>query len=749
MKKQKTTLLLVLLMSVSFLSSCNNNNESSKWNYTKEDMSSFIELNAKLTDNGNHTSTFSSDTDVAIFSDTIDKDDVIVFDLDKAAEEITSQKKEYANYAVLKAASVPVSDIVNLDDKDGFKITFETEENKNYGMLLHSSVTPSNSYVMVNKAVEKKAAEKDPQKTFEENYVSSSMSWSDGGKFIVELITNIGTIITGVASENPVAVFQGIMGIVSTLGDNLSDSVSLKDVMNLLKATDKKIDEISAKIDKNTNLLVDEIVRTNANVDQANLNILNAAINDFATNSLTKIENINRNLNDQLNAYYRDFVKKSETINLNLYKNAKGQYESLSLSEFTSATTTNFSLTISDFVNAKKHLTDHKDIVEQGFMDELYKDIDASLATSTTIPQGLDKETLRKYVATMIYEQFNKSYYSSHKDEASSYRNVLLDYMERLMGAKSKTNILNTYLSRLEYLYNFGSEIKDNVLSLSASLMKVLDFNVASASQALLYAGISPTSELAPTYKECRKAIQDFYKKTSEMKDSYSFITSSNLGGGFYRASYNPFYTKFGNDASLKVDFNLEKLTWDKDALLPVTDDFSKHNLLNLTSITKIATRWNLLRNGGIASSNQDYVHYLVEKGIIDNASIESADYLLSLKQISTASYRFITSDKSERELNSSDRSLSLKCVGKGNPGGNYYNVNSTYNYQSNHEADSWYGKTFESNFVDATTGTTIGREKICSWARYGESHWYWTNDEYYCFSNNDNNYFFALETIA
>ena len=145
MKKQKPTLLLVLLMSVSFLSSCNNNNESSKWNYTKEDMSSFIELNAKLTDNGDHTSTFSSDTDVAIFSDTIDKDDVIVFDLDKAAEEITSQKKEYANYAVLKAASVPVSNIVNLDDKDGFKITFETQENKNYGMLLHSSVTPSNS----------------------------------------------------------------------------------------------------------------------------------------------------------------------------------------------------------------------------------------------------------------------------------------------------------------------------------------------------------------------------------------------------------------------------------------------------------------------------------------------------------------------------------------------------------------------------------------------------------------------------
>ncbi len=745
--KRKSIIFLLSVMSLSFLGSCSDS-QAKKWAYSKEDMSSFMSLDANYTQNENDTSTFSADTDIEIFSDQIDPDDVIVFDVDKVASELEKQKKDYADYSVLKAASVPVSDINNLDDKDGFDITFsKNESGSNYAMLLHSSVTAANEYVLVNKYEEKKNDGKTPQRLFEEKYVESNFSWEDGGKFTFQLISNIGMILAGCFSDNPAAAISGVFGILSSFGENFSSDVKLKDVMDQLKETDKKIDDLSNKIDKNTQLLSDEIVRTEALVDQTNLNLLNVSINDFANNSIAKINTFNRNLSDQLNNYYRDYVKKNETINLVLSKNKNGEYESLPLSEITSTASYNFTLNLTDFSNAKKHLESNLNIVEKGFIDELYKDIDAAIASKTDLPEGIDKENLRGFVSNRIYDEFMKDYFSKNVEKAQEYRNLLIDYAQRISGLSGRVSMLSTYLSRLEYMYNFAAEAKDSMLSVCTNLLKNLDMNTAKASQACLYAGIT-SKELEENYKTTRTNIQKFYKDVSALKDSYSFILSSPLDGGFYKGNYDVSFKNPGNKCTLQVSYDCEKIQLNGTNVSREKEDMSKHNPLSAMQHSRIVTRWDLLKKSGSISNDFNYLQYLSSNGVIDKKYIQAAEYLVSLKQTDSNCYRIITNDSGERDLGNGDSNMKFTCTAKGNPGGDYFSLNKEFGYRNSHNASSWYGKTFEAAFVDVVNGTSLGRQKVASWSRYSESHWYWTDDEHWAFVNNENNYFFSIDIL-
>lgn len=86
-------------------------------------MSDFIAVEAVLENKEGNVSTFSADTDVTLFNEKLDGDDLIVYDIDKAIAKLDESGKDYADYATLKASSVPASTIETLDDKDGFNTT--------------------------------------------------------------------------------------------------------------------------------------------------------------------------------------------------------------------------------------------------------------------------------------------------------------------------------------------------------------------------------------------------------------------------------------------------------------------------------------------------------------------------------------------------------------------------------------------------------------------------------------------------
>ncbi len=750
MNKTKTNLLAAFSICLALLSSCGNQDQTPEgWAYTKEDMSKFISLDAVLVDKGNNVLTFSNDTNVALFSNDLNEDNVIVYDIDKASKILEEKNKEYADYSVLKEASLPISLIETLPDKDGFNVTFSSSDSLNYGMLISSSVTCSKEYIMVSKAEGEANLVSDPQSIFEENYLKQGSGWDEGGKFIFQIVSNIGTIIVGTAADNPVAILSGTLGILGTLGDNfLSGGATIQSVMNQLKETDRKIDELSAKLEKNTQQLASEIIRTEALVDQTNLNTLNLAINDFATNCISPINVFNRNLGDEVGSYYRDFVQTSETVNLALEKTSTGEWASTSLTDISDDSVYNFSLTISDFPNAKAHLASHNNIVEEGFMGELDKDIDASIAAKTDLPEGIDKENLRGFVSAMIYEQFMKQYFSTHREKAQEYQNLVIEFAERILGSSGKVSILGTYLSRLECMYNFGSEIKPLVRALSVNLLKILDMNTARAAEARLFAGDSYAT-LQSDYISAREAIQNFYKNVADMPDSYSFTTSASLSGGFYHAKYSTSYSNLGNNCRLGVTFSAEKVEKNDGSIFTSAEDMSKHTGISPNDHSRIVTRWNLLRSSGASDSSNDYIHYLANSNVISSSYLDAAETLISLKSADSSCYRILTNDRTERDLHNTDASTSLVCVARGNPKGDYFELGKTYNYSKTHTDSYWAGKTYEGAFIAASSGSSLGTQKIASWARYAENHWYWTNDEYWSFTSRDSEGYFFLIDLA
>ena len=750
MNKTKTNLLVAGSMCLALLSSCANQNSTpAGWAYTKEDMSDFISLEANLIDKGNNTLTFSNDRNVTLFTQDLSKDNVIVYDIDKASKILEEKNKDYADYSVLKEASLAISSIDTLKDKDGFNVTFSSSDSSNYGMLISSSVTSSKEYIMVTKAENDAMLASDPQATFEENYLKDGDSWEEGGKFVFQIFSNIAMVLVGASSDSPTAILSGVLGVLGTLGDTfLSSGATIQSVMDQLKETDRKIDELSARLEKNTQQLASEIIRTEALVDQTNLNTLNLAINDFATNCISPINVFNRNLADEVASYYKDFVNASQTVQLVLEKNSKGEYLSTSLTDISETSAYNFSLAIDSFPNAKAHLSSHNNIVEEGFMDELDKDIDAAIEAKTDLPEGIDKENLRGFVSAMLYEQFMKQYFSSHREKAQEYQNLVIDFAERVLGSSGKISILGTYLSRLECMYNFASEIKPLVRALAVNLMEILDMNTARAAEARLFAGDSYAT-LQSDYLSARKAIQNFYKNVTDMPDSYSFTTSASLTGGFYHAKYNTSYSNLGNHCNLSVTFSAEQVEQKEGSIFRTTDDMSKHTGISPNEHARIVTRWNLLRSSGTVESSGDYIHYLADSNVISSTYIDAAETLISLKSADSSCYRILTNDRTERDLHNTDSSTSLVCAAKGNLKDDYFELGKTYNYSKVHTDTCWAGKTYEGAFMDASSGASLGTQKICTWARYAEDHWYWKNDEFWSFTNRDAEGYFFLIDIA
>lgn len=748
MKKKKIIYLLVSSLAITLtasLSSCANG-EAKKWAYTKDEMSDFIEMDAIQTNNSDNTITFSADTNVEIFDENIDKDDVIVFDKDKVKEELEKSNKEYADYSTLKKASVEVVSTNTLKEKDGFDITFKGDQNANYGMLLYSKVTVVDKFTSVSRYEENKSFNKDPQSEFEETYASTKLTWEQGGKLFTSIFTNFATICLGINYGNPITVGSGIMGIVGSIFENCSNKdASIKDVINKLKEVDTKINQLSDKIDKNTQLLQEEIVRVNANVDKANLNILNISMNDFAVNAIAPINKFNRNMEDEIGNYYKDFISKSQTIKLVLEKNSEGVYYSIPLSEINDASKYNFQFEISDFTNAKTFLAANSNIVKNGFVGELEKDIENVLNKTTNLKSEIKKEDYIKFLSSRIIENFNKEYYSTHKDKAQEYRNLMIEYAESISGLNGKVNYLNTYLSRLEYMYNFQAEIKPLIRSFCVNLLKNLDANTALALQACYFAEYN-SDELSKLYISTRDLIQKFYTINNEKNDAFSFITGTNLTGHFYKSKYDVDYTNLGNHPELHVNFSSYRVTFENNMFVDTKTTVNFAQGISESNHLMITTRWNLLKNIGATSSDIDYVHYLSSNNVISSSGVKAVEILISLKIYNLNAERILTNDRQERDLNSED-SISLMCVKKGNNNSHYFEVNERYIYRENRNPDCWAGKTFEGKFISATSGTSIGTQKICSWARYAEARWSWTTDEFFAFTADDPfNYYFLVE---
>lgn len=580
---------------------------------------------------------------------------------------------------------------------------------------------------------------------FEKEYISNRLTYADGGKFAMSMLSNIGTICAGGAYASPTTVCAGIIGLINTITDNFASDKgpTIKDVMNKLNEMDLKLDAINEKLERNYIQLAEESVRTQAMVDQVLLEQMESSIQDFNTNYVMPIENYQRDFTDYLEQSFKSYVRSSETESLRIYKTSDKQWAIVPLMEQNSKTVT-INVNIPEFVNATTFLDKNYNVVSEGFMDRLGQDLEAAI-NNVNIPSDLKAEDARDMLTASIIEKMTKDYYVNNHNKALEIRNLAINFAKQING-KAIKSVADNYINRLQYLYNFAGEIKNTATDLFANLARSLDVNSALAAQACLYAEVNQ-DEIRSEFISARDLIREYHESIQKYNDGYSFLTKTVLSGGFYRANYNARYTSIGNNCVFKCDLELKKVSV-KGGIKLIDDDFADHKAcVEAIDHLRLATRYKLMRELGITTA-ENYIRYLVNANVITKDDYNNYEYLLNRKWISNDALRFFTG-LSIRNLDDSDKNLSMYCNAAGTPGGDYFKTGWTGNYRSAHDAGNWSGKIAETTYIDAVSGTIMSDKKVAAYANYDESHFYWLNDEHYSFVDNPvGNYFFILENV-
>lgn len=751
MKKQcrNLSLLISLFISLTALSGCGSNN---KWNYSKQEAAKFFNLNGEVEAGPkNESNYFIIDEDYFYFKDKVNVDDVIVFnytDLQNRIETSNDNKDSYLSYDVISKSKSKVTSVEVSDNQHDLRVTFDGNDKDIYGLLVAKDATNVNNYLfsIANSSISEKLLSSE-QSEFETKYLKSEKPGWNIAKTVINVIGNISQIITGYISKSPTAISAGIFGILTTLGDAFfgNSGPTLVDIYNKLVEIDAKLDAINEKIDKNHNQLLEEIIRTQAQVDRVLQEQYEANITAFNTDFLMPLGDFERNLSDYISQQYKEFVKTSQTLRLNYAKDEEGKWQHYSIKEDPSELI-KFDITIPEFPNASAFLKAHGNVVEKGFIDELNKDIDAAVekTAASARPQGLDPVLYRNNITEQIAEMFMNKKYSEDHQSALDLKNKFINFCSRITGQGSES-IVKSYVDRMKYMFNFAKEGKDSYRSLLANLLYHLDKYAASASAACKYAEIAQ-KDLGEAYESARDYITKTFDELMKLDDKFCYQNGAVINGGFYQAKEHVWFTNCGNHPDFHEEINLYHVYSDNLGVKYDADNLNNHNFMNTAESIRIATRWRLMRENGY-SSDTKFVDYLVNAQVIDKKDLNGYVDLIARGWIRSDCWRVFTG-LSSRGLGDGDRNLYLTCTAKGGKSGSdYFDVNECYYYKGHEDAEYWSGVMYETSYLNGDTGYVDNSEKkVCAYARYSEAHTLWINDEYWAFIDNPaGNYFFAI----
>lgn len=622
---------------------------------------------------------------------------------------------------------------------------------KKYSLLFASALTLLSLTACGGKKADSSAeqfgaSKEETQLVFEENYIKDKYNYANGGQFVVSIIGNLGSIAAGVGFDSPTAVVSGVFGLLNNIGGQFagSNGPTTKDVMNKLNEMDAKLDMINATLTENYNQLMSEEIRTQAMVDKVLLEGQEAAIASFYTDYALPIENFERNYSDYVEQSLKAFVGGKEDVTFYVHKDENKKWTLNSLMDLDKEDRYEISISIEDFPRSAEFLAKNYNTVSEGFMDNFYADLDDGIA-NTVLPEGLEKEDCRNFLAGNIVENITKNYYVDNHDKALEIRNDVINFAKQISGKAGKS-ILNKYVERMEYMYNFAGEIKNTVTDLFSNIKQTLKTNAALAAQACVFANVNQ-DEIRNELVAAEDVIRNKYAAIKDIKDNYCYLTNTCLGGGFYRAKFNTWYTNKGNSCGFHAEFELDKVIGTTGAVLE-KDDVTKHNYANEIDHLRIVARMNLMRELGLVNPNS-YIEYLVGAKIINAADYNNFKVLRDRKWLTDDALRFFTG-LTVRGMNDSDKNFTLTCNEAGNPDGDYFNVGWTGTFRSSRDSGCWEGKIAETTYVDATNGTIMKDKRVAAYATYAESHYYWIDDEYWSFLDNTaGNYFFTLEHVA
>lgn len=594
---------------------------------------------------------------------------------------------------------------------------------------------------------------------WEKDYINSSADYNIHG--YLDMGQYLGKIIFGTAVKNPVAIVDGVHGILSTFTSAISSSeASVQDVFDKLVDLDEKLDQITELIERNQTEIINEQIYTEAQIDKALIEIYQHNYNEFVANYLNPLDSIQRDYTQFIAAELQNFVTLDNPYIELHYEVKDGTYKLLSRTEanYANPGIQIYKVNIPSFSNSKAFLKNHNDTVTTGFVDELKKDfanaVTQAIQNGTLkVDENITNEDYKIHMYKVILDdaeikKHTGTYGSDAYKEAASILDNAINLCESVSGRKTGQSILESVIERIKCIYNFGKEAKPQIRHLIAHIKLLVDRYSALASEACLHAKIDQ-SELGEQYKKAVEKIQAYSKANEETGDFYSYIVKQEMRGTFVQTIYNVDYKNKGNDCQFKKEFEMYRITgYDSWAIRNQVHkekmDLSKMSFVGSAAIEKIQKRQELMEGMGLIK-NQTLIDYLGSVDIMESGARSFQDIMEYKKYIGHDSYRLLTEFTGERELKKSEN-IKVTCVKTGNDAGNHFRLKDTYTFKQWDDEEYWEGYMKTGNYLDPDTGTRLSIHDISGWAKYTERHCYWFNDEHWAFQTNPNgDYMFVI----
>lgn len=753
----KHILVISLTSLLTITCGCGRATKDKNWEITREDYQNILELDGKVEDHKTNY-TYTVDNEFGYFIDNVNKENVILFDIDKLDKD---KDQKYYTYDDYKGAEIEYQNIAPIENGRGFVIDFDGEKDKHYATIINKTVSIDNVYMISTAKSLNETLYTPEEGKWEKDYIDSKASF-DTFQQILNIEQYIGDIVIGAIGNCPTSIVDGAFGIISTItGAFKNNDPTIQDVLDKLADIDSKLDDIIATIDKNQKELINEDIYIENQIDKVLITLYQQNYSNFVTNYLEPLETVERATIQYMAAKIKQYVKANPvTVEIHYRTNEDGTYSVISPIEkdYDAVTSKVQRVEFEGYANAKKFLEDHNDTVCSGFVDELRKDIKIAVESSiksekVILDEHITQEDIEHHVYSVILDNFERARHTGeygtdeYKDAANTLE-LVIKLLRRISTIATGESILDSMIKRIQCIYNFGNEVKPVIRSLLAHIKLVVDRYTAIAGAGCRYAKISEET-LADEYEKAVETIQAYEKVNEQTPDSYCYITQSTIQSFFATAIYKVDYKNLGDHPDFYKEFVAHRVTGfsrqTTEGVVKEPIKLEDYNYVNSVDVRKIASRLGLMIKGGIVEDIDSIIKYLNRNKAITDHDVQVQIEMKKAGWVSDDTYRILTGYDGIQNVTKNDN-ISFKCTKQGNPGGDYFEVGKRYGYQSCYKNEYWSGEKAVGDFVDATTGQPQSNHVISAYARYSEGHGYWINDERWAFQTNPyGDYFFTI----
>lgn len=729
MKPKLRKLFLLPLLGVMLMSGCDQKGiDRNTFNFSNEEFLAFPRYTGALIIKDRKQS-FSISVEDMLFKNVLTKDNILAFDYGEAISKAYLNDHPSITFDDIASSLISFTSIDTNPKLNGFSISLGDKVINNPAFVIDKKVTIDESFIICTTPLSdplKVELDEEEQQEYEENYLGQpqepDLSVSDG-KFLLEIMQHSLVLVAQIASGNSACAISEMFSLVSSITNKAFPSVSTQDLMDKLNKMDAKLDKITNMLDVNFNQLEKDVKAVEAKVDKVLLEQYTDRVNDFLQVESRNIEDDNRTMTLYLNQYLKQFVNSKQSLSFYV-KQENDLFDYQPIMNEDPTLDQRLTVEIKDFTNSKEFLSKEK-VVKDGFEEALLKDIEFAIK-DMYVPSKIKstKEDIAKIILGHIFELMIRKYFSIPEGEvisekANKFNNDVLAYIKVISGREG-TSVVDDYINKLKFTFNFGSEIKKASTGFLANLLHNLDSLAYTNMVALDIAEMDPT-EFKAEYALSRKKIKATYEAIKQIDSSYCFTTENFVNGKFFKAEYVCGF----NDYRLEADFYhyitiyeysggyswyLKRSNFDYDFLE------EKHHI-------PLLARYKMLKENQHVEASETYLEYLASVNIISSYSYQTYLALKEAKRKEAENASIITAISIRETSLSLDKGVDYTCIDT-TPARDEFKVGSTYKYGQYEDEKSWSGEAAMSNMLSIIDGSSLGQQKICSYAKFENHPW-------------------------